>query len=109
MGDHTNALKSLLRAVELSPDTPEYLFNLGETLETIGVNYMSPKYLESAIQTFKLVVNQLPNNASAWNHLGVCFKEMGKEEESKFYFDRARDITIWKKDTPINRKRNQYL
>jgi tetratricopeptide (TPR) repeat protein/CheY-like chemotaxis protein len=109
MGDHTNALKSLLRAVELSPDNPEYLFNLGETLETIGVKYTSPKYLDSAIQTFKLVVNQMPKNASAWNHLGVCFKEMGKEEESKFYFDRARDITMWKKDTPIKRKRNQYL
>ena len=108
MGDHTSALKSLLRAVELSPDNPEFLFNLGETLEMIGVMYMSNKYLDSAIQTFKMVVNQMPNNASAWNHLGVCFKEMGKTDESKFYFDRARDITLWKKDTPIRRKRDEY-
>lgn len=108
MGDHTSALKSLLRAVELSPDNPEYLFNLGETLEMIGVMYMSNKYLDSAIQTFKMVVNQMPNNASAWNHLGICFKEMGKADESKFYFDRARDITLWKKDTPIRRKRDEY-
>jgi DNA-binding response OmpR family regulator len=108
MGDHTNALKSLLRAVELSPDNPEYLFNLGETLEMIGVMYMSNKYLDSAIQTFKMVVNQMPNNASAWNHLGICFKEMGKADESKFYFDRARDITLWKKDTPIRHKRDEY-
>jgi tetratricopeptide (TPR) repeat protein len=109
IGDHTSALKSLLRAVELSPDNPEYLFNLGETLEMIGVMNMSNKYLDSAIQTFKIVVNQMPNNASAWNHLGICFKEMGKAEESKFYFDRARDITLWKKDTPIRRKRDEYL
>ena len=108
MGDHTSALKSLLRAVELSPDNPEYLFNLGETLEMIGVMYMSNKYLDSAIQTFKMVVNQMPNNATAWNHLGVCFKEMGKADESKFYFDRARDITLWKKDTPIRRKRDEF-
>lgn len=108
MGDHTNALKSLLRAVELSPDNPEYLFNLGETLEIIGVMYMSNKYLDSAIQTFKMVVNQMPNNASAWNHLGICFKEMGKADESKFYFDRARDIMLWKKDTPIKRKRDEF-
>ncbi|RPI40847.1 MAG: response regulator [Methanoregulaceae archaeon] len=107
MGDHTNALKSLLRAVELSPDNTEYLFNLGETLEIIGVMYMSNKYLDSAIQTFKMVVNQMPNNASAWNHLGICFKEMGKADESKFYFDRARDIMLWKKDTPIKRKRDE--
>ena len=109
MGDHTSSLKSLLRAVELSPDNPEYLFNLGETLEMIGVMYMSNKYLDSAIQTFKMVVNQMPNNATAWNHLGVCFKEMGKADESKFYFDRARDIILWKKDTPIKRKRDICL
>lgn len=107
MGDQTNALKSLLRAVELSPDNPEYLFNLGETLEMIGMMYMSNKYLDSAIQTFKMVVNQMPNNASAWNHLGICLKEMGKADESKFYFDRARDIILWKKDTPILRKRDE--
>jgi DNA-binding response OmpR family regulator len=108
MGDHTSALKSLLRAVELSPDNPEYLYNLGEVLELIGVMYMSNKYLDSAIQTFKMVVNQMPNNASAWNHLGICFKEMGKADESRFYFDRARDIVLWKKDTPIKRKRDEF-
>jgi tetratricopeptide (TPR) repeat protein len=30
MGDNKNALKSLTRAVELAPDNPEFLFNLGE-------------------------------------------------------------------------------
>jgi DNA-binding response OmpR family regulator len=109
MGDDTSALKSLLRAVEISPDNPEYLYNLGETLETIGIKNLSAKYLDSAIQTFKIVVDLMPNNASAWNHLGICFKEMGKADESKFYFERARDISIWRKDTPIRRKRNQYL
>jgi DNA-binding response OmpR family regulator len=109
MGDHTSSLKSFLRAVELAPDNPELLFNLGETLEIIGIMYMSNKYLDSAIQTFRMVVNQMPNNASAWNHLGICFKEMGKTDESKFYFDRSRDITLWKKDTPIVRKRDEYV
>jgi PAS domain S-box-containing protein len=109
MGDHTSALKSLLRAVELAPENPEFLYNLGETLEMIGILYMSNKYLDSAIQTFRMVVNQMPNNASSWNHLGICFKEMGKTEESKFYFDRARDITLWKRDTPIERKSDEYV
>ena len=101
MGDNITALKSILKAVELAPENPEFLFNLGETLEMIGVLYMSNKYLESAIQTFKMVANQMPNNASVWNHIGICYKEMGQSEESKFYFDRARDIRLWKKDTPI--------
>ncbi|MDD1695864.1 MAG: response regulator [Methanoregula sp.] len=109
MGDNISALKSLLKAVELAPENSEYLFNLGETLERIGVLYMSNKYLESAIQTFKMVANQMPNNASAWNHIGICYKEMGQLNESKFYFDRAHDIHLWKKDTPIVPKRNEFL
>ena len=67
---------------------------------------MSNKYLDSAIQTFKMVTNQMPNNADAWNHIGICYKEMRQIEESKFYFDRARDIRLWKKDTPIIPKRD---
>ena len=109
MGDNKSALKSLLRAVELGPENPELLFNLGETLEMIGVLYMSNKYLDSAIQTFKMVANQMPNNANAWNHIGICYKDMGKPEEAKFYFDRARDIHIWKKDTPIIPNRDKFL
>ena len=94
------------RAVELAPDNPEFLFNLGVTLEMIGMHNMSNKYLDSAIQTLKMVTNQMPNNADAWNHIGICYKEMGQIEESKFYFDRARDIHLWNKNTPIVPKRD---
>ena len=104
--DPKNALKALSRAVELAPDNPEILFNLGQILETIGLQNKSDKYLGSAIQTFKMVANQMPNNADAWNHIGVCYKEIGQIEESKFYFDRARDIHLWKKHTPIKPKRD---
>ncbi len=109
MGDYKNSLKSCLRAVEYAPENPEFLFNLGETLEMIGVLYMSDKYLESAIQTFKMVANVVPNNANTWNHIGICYNELGKPEESRFYFDRARDIHIWKKDTPIIPRRNEFI
>ena len=108
-GDHTAALKSCLRAVECAPENAECLFTLGETLEKIGLLYMNNKYLDSAIQVFKMVVNQMPNNMAAWNHLGICYKEMGKHDEAKFYFDRARDIHIWNKDTPTPCKRKEYL
>jgi DNA-binding response OmpR family regulator len=106
MKDNNNALVSLTRAVELAPDNPELLFNLGEILEMIGLLNMSNKYLDSAIATFKMVINQLPNNMNAWNHIGICYKEKGQIEESKFYFDRARDIRTWNKDTPIVPKRD---
>ena len=109
LGDYTNALKSSLRAVELAPGSPQCLFTLGETLEQIGIMYMSTKYLDSAVQTFKMVVDQLPNNANAWSHLGVCYKEMGKADESKFHLDRARDIRLGGKDTPLRYTREEYL
>jgi DNA-binding response OmpR family regulator/Flp pilus assembly protein TadD len=106
MGDIINALKSFSKAVELEPDNPELLFNLGMTLEMIGTQNMSNKYLDSAIQTFKMVTNRMPNNADAWNHIGICYNQMGQPEESKFYFDRVRDIHTWKKHTPIIPKRD---
>jgi Flp pilus assembly protein TadD len=67
---------------------------------------MSNKYLDSAIQTFKMVTNKMPNNADAWNQLGICYKGMEQIEESKFYFDRAREIRTGKKHTPIKPKRD---
>lgn len=108
-GDYTSALKSCLRAVELAPENVECLYTLGETLEKIGLLHMNNKYLDSAIQVFKMVANIMPNNMAAWNHLGVCYKTMGKHEESKFYFDRARDIHLWNKNTPTPCKRMEYL
>lgn len=109
LGDYDEALKSLIRAVELAPDNVEILYDLGETLEQMGVMQMNNRYLDAAVETFKMVVNSLPNSMDSWNHIGICLKELGKPEESKFYFDRARDIKLWKKDTPIPRKRNDYL
>jgi tetratricopeptide (TPR) repeat protein len=95
LNDYTNALRSCLRA-ELDSGNPELLFTLGVTFEQIGILAVSTKYLNSAIQVFKMVVNQLPNNLDAWNYLGVCYKEIGLEEDAKFYFNRARDIKLWK-------------
>jgi CheY-like chemotaxis protein len=108
-GDYTNALKSCLRAVELAPESPQCLFTLGVTLEQIGIMYMSTKYLDSAVQTFKMVANQLPNNADTWSHIGICYKEMGKTDESKFYLDRARDMRLGDKDSVIRYTRDDYL
>ncbi|MDO9324949.1 MAG: response regulator [Methanoregula sp.] len=109
LGDNTNALKSLLRAVELVPDNPEYLFNLGETLELIGVLNNNNKYVDSAIQTFNMVADLLPNNTAVWEHLGKCHTIVGKSDESRFFFDRAREIRLGRKDTPINLRCIDFL
>jgi len=109
LGNYDEALRCFLRAVELAPGNSEVLYDMGETLEQLGVMQMNNRYLDAAVETFKMVVNNLPNSMESWNHIGICLKELGKPEESKFYFDRARDIKLWKKDTPIPRKRNDYL
>jgi CheY-like chemotaxis protein len=109
LNDYTNALKSCLRAVELDPGNPEMLFTLGMTLEQIGVMHKNSRYIDSAIQVFRMVTDQLPDNLDAWNHLGICFKELGREEDAKYHFDRARDIRLWKSDTPIVSGRSGYL
>jgi len=109
LADHTTALKSCLRAVELDPENPEMLFTLGVTLEQIGMLYMSTRYLESAVQVFKMVIDQLPDNMDAWNHLGTCYKGMGNEADAKVHFDRAREIQLLRKDTPIVSRRSGYL
>jgi len=89
-----------MRAVELAPGNAEILYELWGTLEQMGVMQTNNKYLNAAVETFKMVVNILPNNMDSWNHIGICLKELGKPEESKFYFDRARDIKLWKKIHP---------
>jgi PAS domain S-box-containing protein len=109
LGEFEEALKSFLRAMELAPDDVEVLYDLAETLEKIGIQQRDTKYLDAALQTFHMVVEKSANNASSWNHIGVCLMEMGRAEESKVYFERARDVKIWKKDTPIVRKRDEYL
>ena len=109
MGDFAGALASITRAADMEPENPEYLFSLGVIREKVGVLHMSNKELAGAIQSFQEVVRLVPGNTAAWNHLGICFREMGKAEESKFYFERAREITFGKRDTPIKRKRDEVL
>jgi Flp pilus assembly protein TadD len=33
-----------------------------------------------------------PNNADAWNSLGICTKELGKEKLSAQYFEKSREL-----------------
>jgi Flp pilus assembly protein TadD len=37
-------------------------------------------------------VEKNPNNAEAWNCLGICSRELGKELLSRQYFDKSRDL-----------------
>lgn len=49
------------------------------------------------MRTYNKVLEINPNNADAWNGLGVCMKEQGKEELSRQYFERAQNLVRWGK------------
>ena len=108
MGKYEEALKSYERALEIAPNDEEYLYDYGEVLEILGILLRQRKFLDSAIRSFAKVTEINPNNASAWNHMGICIKEAGREEESRQAFERARTIQRMKKDKMFRRKRETF-
>jgi Flp pilus assembly protein TadD len=90
-------LKSIDKAVELEPDNEEFLFTRAELLKRIGILREQKNAIAAAVRTFNRVVEINPNNADAWNGLGVCMKEQGKDEISRHYYERARDLVRWGK------------
>jgi Flp pilus assembly protein TadD len=105
MGRFEDAEKSFERALELVPRDEEYVYDYGEVLETMGILRREKKIFEKAILAFSKVTDINPNNASAWNHLGVCIKEIGHDEEARQAFERAQGIIRMNKDRMFQRKR----
>ena len=92
LGKDSEALRNFDRAVELSPDDEEFMFSRAEMLKTIGILRQRQDLLESAVQILNRVVEKNPNHAEAWNCLGICSKELGKELSSRQYFDKSREL-----------------
>ena len=92
LGQDTEALRNFDQAVKLAPDDEEFLFSRAELLKKIGVLYQRRELLESAVQILNRIVDMNPNHAEAWNSLGICTKELGKEKVSRQYFEKSRDL-----------------
>jgi DNA-binding response OmpR family regulator len=90
LGKDNEALRNFDKAVELAPDDEEFLFSRGEMLKKIGILRQKRELLESAVITLNRVVDLNPNQAEAWNSLGVLSKELGKEQLSRQYYEKAR-------------------
>ncbi len=90
LGKDTEALRNFDKAVELVPDDEEFLFSRGEMLKKIGILRQRRDLLESAVLVLNRVVDLNPNQADAWNSLGVLSKELGKEQLSRQYYEKAR-------------------
>jgi len=109
LGRFEEAQKSFERALELSPKDEEYLYDYGEVLETIGILRRENKILNSAIHSFSTVTEISPNNANAWNHIGICAREIGQEDAARNAFERASSIVRAKKDRMFQRRRDAVL
>jgi len=92
LGKDAEALRNFDKAVEIAPDDEEFLFTRGEMLKNIGILRQKRNLIESAVQVLNRVVELNPNQADAWNSLGVCSRELGKETQSRQYFEKAREL-----------------
>lgn len=86
------ALVSLTRALELAPGEEEIIFSCAETLKKIGILRDDNRILAAAVETYNRLLEKNPANADAWNNMGICMQAMGRDDQSRQYFERARDL-----------------
>lgn len=92
LGRYTEALRNFNKAVELAPDDEELLFSRADMLTRMGILQQRQDLIESAIQNLNLLVEKNPNHADAWNCLGICSKELGKDALSRQYYEKSREL-----------------
>ena len=105
LGRDVEALRSFENAVELAPDDEEFVFSHAEMLKTIGILRQRQDLIASAVQILNRIVEKNPNHADAWNSLGICSKELGKDFLSRQYFEKSRELIKKGK----NRKKTRNL
>ena len=101
LGRDAEALKNFDQAAKLAPDNEEFLFSRAEMQKKVGILQQRRDLLESAAQVLNRVVEINPNHAEAWNSLGICSKELGKEKLSRQYYEKAQELI----KTGTNRKK----
>jgi DNA-binding response OmpR family regulator len=105
LGRDMEALRNFNKAVELAQDDEEFIFSHAEMLKTIGILRHRQDLITLAIQNLNSLVEKNPNHAEAWNCLGICSKELGKEALSRQYYEKSRELIKQGK----NRKKTRNL
>ncbi len=98
------ALESITKALELAPADEEILYTCGTTLQKLGILRDDRRILSAAVDTYNRLVEKNPSHADVWNNMGICVQVMGRDDLSRQYFERARDLKRYNKDR--SRKRN---
>jgi len=91
-GRDEEALKDFDKAVELLPNDEELIYSRGDLLKKIGILKGERKIIDSAVRALNRTLEINPDHANAWNSLGICMKELGKNETAQQYFDRSNEL-----------------
>lgn len=78
LGDITNSLLYLKRAVDISPDNLDYLKNYGTALAISG-DY------QGSVDYFLQAINLSPNDKQALSGLALSYQNLGQLEEAQYY------------------------
>jgi CheY-like chemotaxis protein len=92
LGQDREALKSFTKAAELAPDDEEFLYSAAEMLRRYGILRDQRSSIEAAVKIFSHLVEINPDHAEAWNSLGICMKDLGKEAAARQYFERSSGV-----------------
>ena len=86
-GDLDDALNKAQRAKQLLP-------NLSQVSDTVGWIYLKKNLTDNAIDIFKDLVNNMPNNASFRYHLGMAYSQKGDKAKALEQLHEARNPSI---------------
>jgi CheY-like chemotaxis protein/Flp pilus assembly protein TadD len=89
LGRYEEALQCFDQAIFLDQKDPDCYYYQGELREKIGRSNGDFTFIEQAIPSFERAIELEPDNWKAWNYIGLCNKELGKNDEAKHCFDRA--------------------
>lgn len=92
LGQDAEALKSFQKAVELAPGDEEFLYSCADMHKRVGILRGQHSHIEAAARILSRLVDLNPNHAEAWNCLGLCMKDLGKDTSANEYFDRANGL-----------------
>jgi DNA-binding response OmpR family regulator len=92
LGKDDEAHRDFDKAADLLPNDEEVLYNRADLLKKIGILRGQKNTIGSAVEAFNRVLEINPNHAWAWNGLGICMKELGKDETARQYFDRSNEL-----------------
>jgi PAS domain-containing protein len=67
----------------VEPKDEEFLFIRAELLKRTGILRGQENAIADAVRTYNRILEVNTKNADAWNGLGVCMKEKGKDEMSR--------------------------